>query len=69
MDEDLLDQLGIEHRDRPATRGEVALYLTKVVLAERRRLARILTDIADRHDRAEAIANPRLYAGEFEWRE
>lgn len=65
---ELLQQMGVENPDKPVTRGEVALYVAKAILAERARLAQVMRDHKQDEWMAEAIGNDRL-DDDFEWKD
>lgn len=59
--------MGVTDPHRPVTRGEVAAYVARVILAERQRIAFALASAPYREDQAGRIADPRLDPGVFGW--
>lgn len=65
-DQDLA-AMGVTDPHRPVTRGEVAAYLARIILAERRRIAWAVASAPYREDQAERIADQRLDPAVFGW--
>lgn len=59
--------LGGAEPGRPVTRAEVVRYVVGVVLAERKRLARILAEREDPELQAEAVGSDKLDPDDFRW--
>ena len=67
MSDRQFELMGVNDPNRPVTRGEVAQYVARVILAERARIARALWSAPYREDQARAIADPQLDPDVFGW--